>query len=84
MGQSLKEAVSIDRSIVQNSVFRGYLFSRTSKNPRKPRNFCPSKISSYTVKPKGGSMEPWETPLDLPLYLHTVYDEKNIFTQDLT
>ena len=35
--------------IVQNSVFQGYLFSRTSKNPRKPQNFCHSKISSYTV-----------------------------------
>ena len=26
-----------------------FLFSRIGQNPRKPRNFCPSKISSYTV-----------------------------------
>ena len=26
-----------------------FLFLRIGQNPRKPRNFCPSKISSYTV-----------------------------------
>ena len=45
----LRSTIIETHVIVQSSVFRGYLFLRTSKNPRKPRNFCPSKISSYTV-----------------------------------
>ena len=32
-----------------------FLFLRIGQNPRKPRNFCPSKISSYTVDKLLGS-----------------------------
>ena len=45
----LRSAILETHVIVQNSVFQGYLSSRTNKNPQKPQNFCPLKTSSYMV-----------------------------------